>query len=519
MRIKKIFKYTGITIFILLVASYFLAERELTKIFGGLTERATSAQFVPENVPIIVQNTHLLSPDGNSFVPNQSVLILNGKIARIDSIIDDPEVSITLDAQGKYLIPGFIDSHVHFYGSSNDLLLYLANGITQVGELDGRDEHLAWREEIREGKRAGPKMYIASPRTGSFNRLQGIFIHWTQGMRIVNHRKDAAALIEEMSEKGYDGIKLYGTLNSSAYQAISKLAPLAGLDVVGHIPFAIPIDTVLISNQISIAHLEELMRPTLTSVGGLSGIKNQEEMKHFLTKVEENIRPIAPLLAEKDVPVVTTLWLMKAILPQMLNLENLLMKVELEYANPGISEWQEEIPGLGWLPKVNRYKNRFPLDMTLEEKEKLSFFWKAYEEGCMVIMRVLHENGVKVLAGTDANVPVAVPGFSFHDELLIMHKAGMNATETLKAATLYPGEFLGQGTGKIAEGYSADLVLLEKNPLENIEHTKSIYAVFANGLLYDRKKLDEMLEVVKEANDRSRTINIDEFINEAADNQ
>ncbi len=66
-------------------------------------------------------------------------------------------------------------------------------------------------------------------------------------------------------------------------------------------------------------------------------------------------------------------------------------------------------------------------------------------------------------------------------------------------------------SGKIAKGYEANLILLDKNPLEDISHTKSINSVIAQGSLYDRELLDDMLAAVKAANDQSRTVDINDF--------
>jgi len=72
---------------------------------------------------------------------------------------------------------------------------------------------------------------------------------------------------------------------------------------------------------------------------------------------------------------------------------------------------------------------------------------------------------------------------------------------------------MGNNAGKIEVGYRADLELLNNNPLENISHTKTINAVIANGKYLDKKQLDNILEAVKDANNNSRKINIDEYIN------
>ncbi len=508
---KKLLKLILLLITVLIIVAWVVSEREITKIFGGLTKEVTHEKFLSVAEPIFLENINVLVQDGTKFRPNQSVLIQDGLITRIDSLAKPTKDAKLVNGEGKFLIPGLIDSHVHLFKSPNDLLLYLANGVTEIREMDGRKEHLTWRREIDEGVRVGPEMYITSPRTGSYGKPQGWFLNWTQGLRSINDQEDAQKFIDEMAEKGYDAIKVYSDLNVEAYNAISRLAPNKGLDVVGHIPFTISDKAFLASNQKEVAHLEELMKRTLWDTDGYAGIRNQEEADRFLGLLDTRMKVLAPKLAEKDVVVTTTLWLMETFVAQKFDLDTILGKVELAYENPGISEWNENIPGLGWLPKVNRYQNRVDPDKTPEELEELRAFWKAYAEGCKVVLRNLKASGVKILAGTDANVPVAVPGFSLHDELISLQDAGMTPIEALRSATRIPGEWLGNNTGSIKEGAKANLVVLDKNPLEVISNTKSIHAVISNGRFYHRDLLDAMLDAVKKANDQSRTVPIDQY--------
>jgi imidazolonepropionase-like amidohydrolase len=94
-----------------------------------------------------------------------------------------------------------------------------------------------------------------------------------------------------------------------------------------------------------------------------------------------------------------------------------------------------------------------------------------------------------------------------HDELEQLVKAGLSPADALRAATLLPAEYFGlqQEYGDVAPGMTADLLLLTKNPLEDIRHARAIEAVIFNGNLYDRSKLDEISRLV-EARARSWTI-------------
>jgi len=501
---KRILRYTFLVMIIGTVALVILANRNMARIYGGLTEVVDHNQFKVKINDVWIYNVNILSQDGNAFIPNQNVRVENGIISAIDTLAIQPEGIAQINGSGKFLIPGLIDSHVHLFKSQNDLLLYVANGVTGIRELIGEEAHLAWREEIRNG-RIGPDMYIASPRLGSFGALEGFFMSWSQGFNNIRNAEEAESKVTEYAELGYDAVKIYSHLNKEAYNAVNKEAVEKGLDIVGHVPFDLTIMDVLNSNQSDIAHLEELMNAFRREYGEL---KNQEGANKFIQYAAKRTEEIAPLLIKNDMSVTTTLWLTKSFVRQKFELEKVLKEVELVHENPGISEWDKMIPqGLGWLPEVNRYKLND--DLSDERRAWLKVFWTTYGDACQVILTQLAKTGVKILAGTDTNLPPTVPGFSLHDELVTMNEAGMTAAQVLQSATSIPAERLGHNSGKIAEGFKANLVLLDADPLDKISNTRKINTVFLDGKVFTKKDLEQMLEAVKDANDESRKVSID----------
>ena len=104
------------------------------------------------------------------------------------------------------------------------------------------------------------------------------------------------------------------------------------------------------------------------------------------------------------------------------------------------------------------------------------------------IVKTLQAGGVRILAGTDAPMPLIYPGFALHKELELLVEAGLSPLDALRSATIWPAEFLGisDTCGSIAVGKRADLVLLDANPLEHITHTQRIRAVVLAGRLLDK---------------------------------
>ena len=157
----------------------------------------------------------------------------------------------------------------------------------------------------------------------------------------------------------------------------------------------------------------------------------------------------------------------------------------------------------GWLPEFNRYK--LPPDLKYEQNARQRVYWTTYAEACRIILGNPVDGDVVLIAGTDADLRPAVRGFSLHQELESLVNAGMSPAQAIHAATAAPAERLGIGPGRLIEGAEASVVLLAKNPLEDIRNTQ-------NGRLYDRATLDKMLEAIREANDESRKVDISDYL-------
>ena len=472
------------------------------RIYGGLTEKVDHEHFEPKTGSFAIKNAFVLSQDGTIFMEGQSVLIENGIINKIDSnLILSPEVNI-IDGSGKYLIPGLIDAHVHLFKSSNDLLLYLANGVTEIRELIGEKNHLKWRREIENG-RIGPKMYVASPRLGSFGFFEGLFMTSTQGFMNIRNAEEANKKVQKLYDEGYDCIKIYSHLNKESYLAITKKAKELGMSVTGHIPWSVSFEDIWENGQSDIAHFEEI----LNTLNREFGYYNGENATEFLEFVSNRCDEIAKILIKENITVTSTMWGTENIVNHKFDLNLVLNKVELDYVNPGMSEWSSIIPaGPGWLPGVNM--QRLPNNLNPGETEGRKSHWETYIKAEHLIAQKLIQHGVKILAGTDASIPPMVPGFSLHDEFISLNKSGMTTTQVLQSATVVPAQWLKSNSGKIAIGFEANLVLLDKNPLVDISNTKEINTVISKGEVFDRILLNEILAAVKEANDKSRTVDV-----------
>lgn len=503
--IKKWFFRVVLTQICLTIAAFIWVDYHIDDMWGGHTVVVDHKKFKAPQALIAFKNVNALSVDGLSMIANQTVIINHGKIQAIGSDIPVPNSAKIIDGAGKYLIPGLVDSHVHLWQSANDLLLYLANGVTHVRELNGTEEHLRWRSEIENG-RMGPKLFVASRRLGSKSKLKGWFEAWTAETSSISAPENADALLASFSNSKYDAVKVYSLLNKEDFTAIDSVANNVSIPLLGHIPITVELDDIWRSNLNELAHIEELTKALDREFGGY----NSQNTEEFLQFVQARSEDISNKLIENNMAVVTTLWLMESFTKQKHDIHQALNEVELEYVNPGITELSPLSPKvMGWLPDSNVY--RIGHGHSIDELQGNKDYWNTYAKAQHILFKVMVQKGVIMLAGTDANVPTTVPGFSMHDELQSLTNAGMTPSQALLSATAVPASWMKIKSGKIAQGYNADLVLLDANPLKNIKHTKSIDSVISNGRLIPRKQLDEMLSDVKNANDKSRKVDIKQY--------
>jgi hypothetical protein len=143
-----------------------------------------------------------------------------------------------------------------------------------------------------------------------------------------------------------------------------------------------------------------------------------------------------------------------------------------------------------WDPKNDfRFKSTTPADYA---RMKRDF------QGDLELVAAMKAAGVGFLAGTDEANPYCFPGFSLHDELALLVKAGLTPLQALQAATINSARYLGKepSQGTIEVGKDADLVLLDADPLTDIRNTTKVRAVVSDGRLYDRTVLDRILDRV-----------------------
>jgi imidazolonepropionase-like amidohydrolase len=420
---------------------------------------------------IAFTNVNIITMDSEEILKNKTIIIKDGIIQAIGDSEETaiPNDSLIVDGTNKYLIPGLIDMHVHIW-SENDILLFLANGITTVRNMDalpwwakfgGYAEHLSLRNDINSGKVVGPTIYT----TGRY--FDGNPPEWgkSPSTKIIDNTDSAKKEVNNDKKKGYDYIKVYGNLSLEVYNAILKQAKEEHIKVVGHVPHSVDLKSALMNGQYSIEHL--------------TGYINSFQGKLMIS--ENEISAYAKLTVEKGVWNCPTLvWYSTGISPD--SEAELNGRPEMRYVSKNAkSIWKDTVRGFKDYVENNNLK--YPYD--------------AYPLAIRMV-NMLHNEGAKILVGTDSGSSYVIPGFSYAKELENLVKAGLTNYEALRAGTRDAAECLGKldEIGTIKIGKKADLVLLDANPLADISYINKKAGVVNHGLWITQTQIDKILELI-----------------------
>ena len=158
---------------------------------------------------LVFTHAAIINTSGGENLSDMTVVIKGGRITNIKKTEKSrfPEGTHVIDATGKFLIPGLWDMHAHWY-DSDYLPIFIANGVTGLRIMWGNLMHLKWREEIINGIRLGPRLYIGSP------IIDGPQPVWS-GSVSVSNENDAREVVRKFKAMGYDFIKIYHGLTTT----------------------------------------------------------------------------------------------------------------------------------------------------------------------------------------------------------------------------------------------------------------------------------------------------------------
>ena len=445
----------------------------------AISQTGTRLVDTANAIPVCITNVNVVNVISGKIDKNQSVLIEKGRITAVDRArrVKAPGNAIIIDGKDKYIMPGMTDAHIHFFQSGglytrpdglnlnryyayekdqqwvkdnrNDLMArYLACGITTVIDVGGPMSNYAVRDSVNNNKYA-PATLVTGPLVSTY--LPPNLDKNDPPIIKVTTPEEARALVRKQLPYKPGFIKIWYIVQRGM-TADSTLPIIKATIEESH------------TNGLKVAvHATEYETAKLAVTAGADILVHSvddkvldDEMLQLLKK--NNVAYIPTLIVAQNYRRTFT---------QQFGFT----AHDFKYANPFM---------LGTLYDL-QHLEKPPLDYK-QIRSRIKVHTK--EDSTMFTnLQLAQKAGVLVVSGTDAGNVGTQHASSFHDELLAMQKAGLSNWEIIKASTINAAKGFGREneSGSIEKGKIADLLLLEKDPTEDMNIPATIQTIIHRG--------------------------------------
>ncbi len=398
-----------------------------------------------------------------------------------------------IDATGKFLIPGLWDMHVHITAPEIVFPLLLANGITGVREMYSG---LARGDPAMEAVPDAPRMYAPGFIDGPLMTVTAA------GCRRGINAAEARLAVRFLQAEGADFLKVYKQHPAGCVTGAGGGSARGGIPIAGHVPEEVSPVEASDAGMRSEEHLNNLLLGASTNETELRA-EGVATMYDRQITGEQRLRLLAwPMLAglvdtydEKKAASMFRVFVKNGTrqTPTLSILWGFIHEADDEFASDPRLRFVPKTWSVNWNPRVIFYLRDLPPAEYEVLHQRMRMLLTRYQK----LVGDMNRAGVELLAGTDMNPfnPV-LPGWGLHQELVLLHESGLTPMEALQMATRNPARYFGilNETGTIEAGKSADMVLLDADPLADIQNTQKINAVVSRGRYYSRQDLDAVLE-------------------------
>jgi Tol biopolymer transport system component/imidazolonepropionase-like amidohydrolase len=419
-----------------------LVDEDVKTIKINLTKKSD----VPEG-RIAFTNARIITMNGDEIFEEGTIIINKNKIEKVGktSNITVPSEAKMYNMNGKTIMPGIVDVHAHVGAFRNGLSTQkhwqfyanLAFGVTTSHDPSVHTAAAFTLEELqRSGDLVGPRMFST-----------GFILYGAEGdfKAVVNNLDDARFAIARTKAFGAKSIKSYNQPRREQRQQIMQAARELGVNVVPE--------------------------------GGSNFYSNMSMIFDGHTGIEHNI-PVNPVY--KDV---LSLW----------------KNSKTGYTPTLIVNYGGMNGEFEWYQKMNVWENETLLKYTpryvvdSRSRHRTMVPEEEYKNGHILTsetVSALANEGVKVNLGAHGQLQ----GLGAHWELWMLQQGGLSNHDALKAATINGADYIGMADeiGSLEKGKLADLIIMDNNPLENIQHTNSVIYTMVNGRLYDVSTMNEI---------------------------
>jgi hypothetical protein len=400
---------------------------------------------------LLITNVNVIPVKGKELVlKNQNVFIKDGKISEITPFKQQPDKSVTvIDGTGKYLLPGLADMHVHFPGEKEItrdkfFRLNLAAGVTALRSMRGEPRHLTLRDSIRRKLILAPDLYIS--------------ISLPQDSTVT--ASDLKKFVIKSKAENWDFIKYISGLTPALFDSAAWYCKQSNIKLAGHV-YNQDLQTALKNNQASVEHYQSVLK------------EYQKDTLHFDNVIKQ--------LKSKNIFICPTL--------SFYNIWRLQFTDEELKSRNGMKLIDNKLIE-DWLNRYADFKLKFETPEKKFELEKYRAAAKQYFYVFDKVLKKMNDNNVMLLLSPDESA-FNVPGFAMLEEMKLYKKAGLSNYAILKTATYNAACFFNEQEqwGSVTTNKKANLVLLDKNPLDDIENIQTINTVILNGKAFTPSQL------------------------------
>lgn len=456
-------RYTLRKILIVLIMSFFVCLLTSEAFFSS--KELTRTPEEGQNQTLLI-NVRIFNCTTGTMSAAQDILIAGDRIMKVGKADVVPSNIKRIDGSGKYAVPGLWDCHTHLsflttLGENQPqkgLANFVRSGITQARDVGGPiDVVRKMAERISQGEIIGPEIFYSGP------MLEKAPLHWEvfnedhPGFTVaINSKEDADKTISQLVEKNACMVKTFNKMDMDVFAHLVDLADHNGLKVV-HDPGSplfhmIPMDKAVELGVTSIEHGKAPWPVVLKDE-----LQKQHDKLLLEDAGQEERDSFSDIVFEAGIQSVS-----------MDKLQTLIDKMRAN--NVCFCPTLQVLEQMSQLPR--------PEGVTEEVYAKRQKRRKSMLKVGNLFTKEIYKNKVRILVGQDGILPEGT-----FREMQALKAIGLPESEIIKGATIYPAEWMGveDRLGSISPGKQANIVLLEKNPLEDIDNIESTSVVIMNG--------------------------------------